>query len=290
MALTVAMSWIAPLGPRPAAAVETVTPELIQVIDTSLLSPPIPDPSGIAFLPSGNLLVSDAEVEEIPSLYEGRNVFEITTAGELVDSFRTTRYSDEPAGLAVRQKRVYVSDDDHDRVFLVRPGLDGTYGTRDDKVRSFSTRPFGSTDPEGVALAEGFLFVADGRGTEVYRVARGRNGVFDGVPPFGDDRVRSFDTAGLDLLDPEGIEYNADGGTLFIVSKARGGNVIETTLRGRLLTVIDLSALDIRAAAGLAFGPGSTDPSVHHLYIAARGRDNAIDPSENDGKIYEISF
>jgi len=70
----------------------------------------------------------------------------------------------------------------------------------------------------------------------------------------------------------------------------RGGSVVETTLRGRLLTVIDLSGLDIRSPAGLAFGPGSTDPSVDHLYIAARGRDNSIDPSENDGKIYEISF
>lgn len=267
-----------------------VTPELVQVIDTSQLSPPIPDPSGLAFLPSGNLLVSDGEVEEIPSLYEGKNVFEITTAGELVDSFETTRFSDEPAGLAVHEKTVFISDDNADMVFRVRPGSDGSYGTKDDKVRSFSTRPFGSDDPEGIAFGAGVLFIADGRDAEVYRVSRGRNGVFDGVPPIGDDRVRHFDTAELDQPDPEGIEFNADSGTLFIVSNLRNSSIVETTIRGRLLTVIDLSALDIRSPAGLAYGPGSTDPSVNDLYIADRGRDNNSDPPENDGKIFEISF
>lgn len=221
VALTLAMSWITTVNPRPAAAVETVTPELIQVIDTSQLSPPIPDPSGLAFLSSGNLLVSDGEVEEIPSLYEGKNVFEITAAGDLVDSFKTTRFSDEPAGLAVDRKWVCVSDDDKDMVFLVRPRGDRRYGTRDDKVRSFSTRPFGSYDPEGLAFGKGAVFVIDGKGAEVYRVSRGRNGVFDGVPPLGDDRVRHFDTAELGQPDPEGIEFNADTGTLFIVSNLR---------------------------------------------------------------------
>ena len=267
-----------------------VTPELVQVIDTSQLSPPIPDPSDLDFLSSGNLLVSDGEVEEIPSLYEGKNVFEITTAGELADSFTTTRFSDEPAGLAVRENTVFISDDDADMVFRVRPGPDGSWGTKDDRVSSFSTRPFGSNDPEGLALGGGALFIVDGEDAEVYRVSRGRNRVFDGVPPIGDGRVRHFDTTELDQPDPEDIEFNADSGTLFIVSNMGDSSIVETTIRGRLLTVIDLSALDIRSSAGLAYGPGSADPSVDDLYIADRGRDNGGDPSENDGKVFEISF
>jgi len=286
----VAMSWIATTPRRPAAAAETVTPTLIQTIDTSQLSPPIPDPSGLAFLPSGNLLVADAEVDEIPSLYKGKNVFEVTTAGELVDSFRTTRFSTEPAGLAVIDGRVGVSDDDGDRVFLVGPGPDRRYGTKDDRVRSFSTSPFGSNDPEGLAYGGGAFFIADGKGAEVYRVTRGPNAVFDGVPPIGDDTVSHFDTAELGQPDPEGIEFNADTGTLFIVSNAKDSNIIETTIQGRLLTTIDLSAIGVHSPAGLAFGPGSADPRISSLYIADRGRDNSTDPSENDGRIFEISF
>jgi uncharacterized protein YjiK len=270
--------------------VETVTPVLVQVIDTSQLSPPIPDPSDLDFLPSGNMLVSDGEVEEIPSLYEGKNVFEVTTAGELVDSFTTTGFSDEPAGLAVREETLFISDDDADAVFKVRTGPDGSWGTKDDRVSSFSTRPFGNNDPEGLAFGADVLFITDGRDAEVYVVSRGRNRVFDGVPPIGDDRVKHFDTAVLDQPDPEDIEFNADSGTLFIVSNEGDSSIVETTLSGGLLTVIDLSALDIRSPAGLAYGPGSADPSVNDLYIADRGRDNGGDPTENDGKVFEISF
>lgn len=288
--LAVAVSLTVPLHADPATAVDIVTPQLIQIIDTSQLSPPSPDPSGLAFTTSGTLLIADGEVEELSSLYRGRNVFEITTAGELVDTFRTTRYSDEPVGLAMKKKTLFISDDDKDMVFRLRPGRDGRFGTKDDKVSSFSTRTFRSNDPEGIALGKGDLFITDGRDAEVYRVDRGRNGVFDGAPPVGDDRVTHFDVAQFGQLDPEGIEFNRESGTLFIVSNQRNSNVIETTLRGVLVREIDCSAIGMRSPAGLAYGPRSTDPSVNSLYIADRGRDNGGDPLENDGKIYEIAF
>jgi len=290
VAAPLAVSWVVPLGTTPAAAQEVVTPELIQVIDTSQLSPPSPDPSGLAVTPSGTLLFTDGEVEELPTLYRGRNAFEITTSGTLVDSFRTTRFSDEPVGVAVKRRTVFISDDDKDMVFRLRPGPDGRYGTRDDKVTSFRTRPFGSTDPEGLAFGMGALFIADGRDATVYRVGRGRNGVFDGVAPEGDDRVRSFGVSAFGQLDPEGIEFNPETGTLFVVSNQRGSNAIEVTTGGDLVREIDLSTIGIRSPAGLAYGPRRTDPSRYSLYVADRGRDNGGDPLENDGKIYELAL
>ena len=286
------LSAVPPLQAQPAGPVETVIPQLVQIIDTSRFSPPSPDPSGIAFLPSGDLLISDGEVEEIREWFEGANVFEATTASELVDAFDVTTFTSEPAGAAVnpRNGTLFLSDDDADRVFRIHPGRDGEFGTRDDRVTSFYTGAFGSTDPEGLAFGEGALFVADGIGAEVYRVSRGRNGVFDGVPPVGDDRVRHFDTSAIGQPDVEGIEFNPDAGTLYIVSTPNGSNIAETTTTGDLLRVIDVSFLHIKHPAGLAYGPGSASPAVDDLYIAARGVDNATDPTENDGKIYEISF
>lgn len=283
------MSCIAPL-PEPAAAAEIVTPRLVQVIDTSRLSPPIPDPADLAFIASGDLLVADSEVEEMSSLYQGRNIFRLTTSGDLVDSFKTTRHSNEPAGMTTKRRTIFISDDDKDMVFVVRPGRDHRYGTRDDKVRSFRTSPFGCNDPEGIAIGGGFLFIADGKGTEVFRLSPGRNGVFDGVQPEGDDRVRHFDTSRLDQPDPEGIEYNRAQRSLFIVSNWRSSDVVETTITGELLRVIDLAGLGMRSPAGLAYGPGSADPSVASLYIADRGIDNDGIGDENDGRIFEISF
>lgn len=291
VAIAVGMvSWSLVFQAGPAAAGETVTPELVQVIDTSGFSTPIPDPTGLDFSSSGRLLVADSEVEEIPALFEGRNVFEVTTGGALVGGFKTTRFSDEPVGLARKGRTLFLCDDNTDEVFTVRPGRDRRYGTRDDKVTSFNTRAFGSRDPEGIAFGARKLFVLDGMDAEVYRLSPGRNRVFDGVRPRGDDRVKHFDVAGAGLEEPEGIGFDRGSTTLFIVSPRRGSDIIQTTMRGQVLTVIDGSALNIRSAAGVAFGPRSSDPSLDSLYIADRGVDNQTDPQENDGKIYEIAF
>lgn len=282
------LSVLAAMSPA-TAVVPTVTADLTQIIDTSTFSPPSPDPSGLSFLPGGKLLVSDAEVEETP-LYARKNVFRITTGGELLSSFRTTRYTSEPAGLEATRKQLIVCDDKQDRVFFVRRGEDGRYGTKDDKVRSFGTRRFGSRDPEGVALGGGYLFIADDNRATVFRLSPGHNGIFDGVAPGGDDRVRQFDAAAVGQPHPQGIEYRASSGTLFLVSRLQDSPVSETTTRGRLVSTIETSGLGLYWPAGLAWGPSSSDPDVNHLYIADRGVDNATDPEENDGRIFEISF
>jgi hypothetical protein len=102
-ALTALTIVLGPLMPSPAMATAwtrsslTGSPSLVRVIDTSILSPPIPDPSGIEYLPaSGSLLVADAEVEEAP--LAGVNVFRATTGGVLLATSSTTAFSNEPTG------------------------------------------------------------------------------------------------------------------------------------------------------------------------------------------------
>lgn len=288
LALTAAVTWIAALAPTASSGV--VAPAtLIQTIDTSAWSPPSPDPSGLAVLPNGKLLMSDGEVEESP-WFEGKNVFRFGTDGDLLSTFRTTRFSNEPAGLEVTKKQLIVSDDDKDRIFFVRKGKDHRWGTRDDKVRSFKTRPFGSRDPEGIALGGGFLFISDGATAEVVRLKPGRNGIFDGVAPAGDDRVRGFDAEALGQSNPEGIEYRPSSGTLFLVSNRVNSDITECTIKGELVETYDTDGFGLHSPAGLAWGPASTDPNARHLWISDRGVDNTADPDENDGRLFEIAL
>lgn len=283
------LSFIELPPPPPANDVAT----LVRTIHTSGFSPPSPDPSGIAYLGStGRLLISDGEVDEMP-IYQGANMFDLALQGNLGGTFTTLPYSDEPAGLAFNPDNLhlYISDDTSPRVYELNPGADALYGTADDRATSFRTSPFGSADPEGVAYdtVTGALFIADGVNSEVYRVAPGANGTFDGVPPTGDDQATSFDTAIFGITDPEGIEYDLLNDALYVVGKPPTA-VAHVTTGGTLMRIIDISAANARKPAGLALGPGSVDSLATSLYIADRGIDNDTNPQENDGKVYELSL
>lgn len=290
LSLALAASLLATVGALPASAEPVVQATLVQTIDTSAFDPPSPDPSGLDFLPSGRLLMSDGEVDETPH-WRKKNVFTITTDGDLVGTFKTTRFSTEPAGLEVTKKQLYVADDVQDKIFVVKRGKDHRYGTRDDLVRSFGTVRLGCRDPEGVALGGRFLFIAsgsDGAVPSVCRLSPGRNGRFDGTGARGDDRVIRFKTTRVGQPDPEGIAYCPATKTLFLVSSLRNSPISETTRKGRLVRTIETDGLGMRSPAGLAWGPGST--GGNHLWVADRRVDNVVDPNENDGMIFEISF
>lgn len=262
---------------------------LVQIIDSSQFDPPSPDPSGVAFLSDkGHLVVSDAEVEEM-SLFEGANIFEVSTSGALNRAFGIVTFSNEPTGVAYAPQgnRLFFADDQSDIVFELAAGLDGNFGTEDDGLTWFGTRAFDSHDPEGVAY-EGLanrLFITDGVNAEIYEVRAGPNGLFDGV----DDQISHFDTERLGVLDPEGIEFNPDTGNLYIVGKPEE-IVAEVTTTGELVAAIDISAANPRKPAGLAYGRRSDNPDEMSLYVTERGVDNDSDPDENDGKIYEFGL
>jgi uncharacterized protein YjiK len=276
------------------AAPSVIQPVLVHTVLTSNFSSPSPDPSGITYNPKdGTLIISDGEVEEMPNLYAGINVFFITLSGQLLDGFTTTPmpiYSNEPAGLAYNPSNghLFLSDDHALKVFDDDPGVDGRFNTGDDVIRSFSTASFGNSDPEGLAYDSWHnrLILTSGDGEEVYVVDPGPNGIFEAT---GDDIVTSFDTTALGLRDPESVEFNTDNGNLFVLS-ALSNRIAETTASGEVLRYIDISGLDGLFEAGLAYAPGSNHPTEKHLYIVARGIDNGQDPNENDGTMYEISF
>lgn len=263
---------------------------LVNIIDGSAWSPPNPDSSGLEYLIAENrLMVSDSEVEEMPPYYVGVNVFETTNTGSLVKTCDTTDFSVEPSGAAANpaNNHRFFADDNQRRIFEVNPGPDGEYCTSDDSVTFISTSSFNDDDPEGVAYGDGRLFVTDGVGMEVNVIHWGNNGIFDGLPPAGDDTWTHFDTSVLGLRDPEGIGYHWERGTLFMISRT-DPVIVETTITGQLLNVYDIDPLNIYSPAGVGIGPGSTNSSIMNVYISDRGVDNNQDPNENDGKIYEV--
>lgn len=295
-------------GPRRGQIVEvSLTPATLQdlpaavpaawsrTIRTSQWSPPSPDPTGIAYLAgSGRMLVSDSEVDEMQRYFTGMNLFETATSGTVVRTHNAMLFTNEPADVTVNPNNghLFFADDNQDTIFEVNLGADRVLGTADDSRTSFSTRSFNSFDPEGLAFGQGKLFVSDGGGAEVYIIDPGPNQRFDGAVPVGDDRVTHFDTASLNQPVPEGIAYNADKGTLYLVSNHRNANtyVTETTTAGRVVRVIDFSAVKPLAPSGLAYAPSSKNALVKSLYITDRRVDNDADPTENDGTIYEISL
>jgi uncharacterized protein YjiK len=273
---------------------------LVNTIDTSKASwnPSSPDPAGITYRPDVNrLLIVDSDVDEGHPDFAGKNVFQSSLRGNLVATCNTLAYSAEPTGAAFNpsNRHFFVADDNFDNIFEITLGADGIYCTADDRVATLSlrvllNRPDG-VDPEGLAYGANRLFVADGIDREVYIVNLGANGVIGGTGTNADTVAGHFDVQRLGVTEPEGIEYNPDNNTLLIVStKVVEKFVKETTLSGTLVTTYNLSFLGLVRRSGLALAPGSEDPGAKNLYIASRGVDNAENPRENDGKVYEIAL
>jgi hypothetical protein len=293
----VELSTAGPL-PRPPRALTDVG-ILVKKTETSQFSPPSPDPAGITYMSNTNtLMISDSEVDEV-DIWEGKNLFETTLAGELVATYTThPQFSDEPTDVAHNpaNNHLFISDDTGTRaIYELNPGPDDLYNTGDDIITSFETEPYGSTDSEGVSFNtwDDRLFFTDGLNGEFYEIDPGSNGIFDGHPSEGGDDVLTtqFDTNQYGIEDPEGSAFNFHSGNVFFL----GGNelIAEVTLAGDLVRTIDISGIDSPVAdrlAGIVYAPASTNPALYHLYVVARGEDNGSNPDENDGVLYEISY
>src|SRR5688572_25106870 len=271
---------------------------LVHIIDTSnaAWTPSSPDPSGIDYWPLTNrLLLSDSEIEEMANYFMGKNVYQTTTGGTLTDTCLTTSFSREPTGVAINpnNNHIFFSDDSttNDKIYEVNIGGDGIYCTADDTVTSTGVgNLYGATDAEDVAYGNNTLYIAGGVNAEVYRVPLGANGVLGG----GDDGAMThFDTASLGFNDLEGIGYNADNGTLFIIStKGTERYMGETTTSGTLLRAYDLALMGSSAnlRSDVTYAPGSQNAAIKNIYIVSRGVDNNSNRNENDGKVWEISI
>ena len=280
------------LEPMAAAALTPQPSVLVQTIDTSLFVPPMPDASGITWLPgAGAFIVSDSEVEEITGAgYHDVNLWRVLPNGTATpDGTTYPAFSAEPTGVGhdPGSGAVLVSDDNADTVTFVLPGADGRYGTGDDVRDDFDVSFNADPDPEDVAYdtATGDVFVVDGVSMEVYRVARGPDGDFGTA----DDVVTGFDVEVHGARDPEGIAYDAARDTLWIVDQ-RSHAAYELAKTGELVGIVDIRSTNSVAISGIEIAPGSVRPDRRTMWLTDRGLDNNPVPTENDGKIYELSF
>jgi len=274
-------------GAQPAAAATKAS--VVRVTLTSSWPTHSPDPMGLTYdAKARKLLVSDSEVDEIPSLWKGKNLFVAKRGGRLLSTRTIKKFTREPEDLAWDGKHqvLFVTDDDLDRVFRVGRGKDKKLGTRDDVVITvLHTHRFGSFDPEGLAWRGGrkpLLIVSDSTNRRVYKIQRGRDRRFG----TRDDIVKSFGTHQYGFTTAEDVAVR--GKHLFIVS-SRQTFILETTLKGGLVKKIDISGLGITSASGITFAPG-TDGGRSRLYLTASGVDNNVDPNENDGRLFELRF
>ena len=268
---------------------------LVHIIDASnaAWNPSAPDTTGIDYWPlTGNLLIADSEVEEMPAYWQGSNVFQSTLSGALVSTCTTLPFTREPTGLAINpsNNHIFFSDDGDDLIYEVSLGGDGDYCTSDDTVTTTSVADlYGVVDAEDVAYGNNTIFVAGGSAAEVYRIPLGANGVLGG----GDDgQMTHFDTLSLGFKILEGIGYNAEDGTLLILSSAANDKYLgETTVTGTLLGAYDLAAYTgLTHREDVTLAPGSQNAAIKNLYITDRGVDNNNDRNENDGEVYEINI
>jgi hypothetical protein len=264
---------------------------------------------GANYISAGGVLTGNCTADHALTYYKGVNTYEMNSAGTVLRTSDTsncpipqtsgtacTGFTWEPTDVAASGNRVFMTDDNKDTVFVIDVGPDGDLNTADDVRTSFSTRAFNDYDPEGVGYdpTTGTLLVTSGVFNQVYRIAPGANGVFDGT----DDQVSCMDAGRLGMRDPEDVAVDPTTGTFYLSSHATDHEIAAATPNGELSDLIDTNASLPWSTApeiglgGIAIGPSSDDPNRNDLFLAARGLDNNDKtlPGGNDGKIYELKL
>lgn len=270
------------------AGAATVKATVVQKIDASKFDPPSSDTAGITYLPSsGRFLVTDCEIDEM-SFFRGVNLWEMSPSGSVARTGVTSAYSKEPTGLSYdpRDGTLYVTDDNNYAVYMVKAGPDGKLGTSDDTSTTFGTKRLGSSDPEGIAMDTdtGELFIADGAAHQVLRLRKGPDGKFGG----SDDIVARFDMGRYGLKDAEGIGYDSARHSL-VVLDTQTKTLYEIDTSGNLLRTIDISAASPKGGGDVAVAPASNGHGLSY-WVVLRGINNEGNPTENDGKVYEMTI
>lgn len=267
------------------------TGSLVRMTPTSAFSPGSPDPAGVAYLPqTGQLQLADSEVDETTGAgYNGVNMWTVSRGGVVQDTGTShPAWSSEPTGLDYEQAlgTLFVSDDARSRIHLDRPGGDGRFGTGDDIITFVNAGAHGSTDIEDpwYDATTGLLYQLDGASTQVYRIDP-----VDGVFGNGNDSVTNFDVGYLGPADFEGMTGDPARGTIYVGARTTK-QIFEITKSGALVRVISLSGVTgLKYISGLEVAPASDGSGATNFYIVDRGVDNGANPSENDGKFFEVS-
>jgi DNA-binding beta-propeller fold protein YncE len=250
-------------------------PTVVAIRDTTALGSP--DPSGLAYVRGlDTLFLCDSEVNETP-FFSTNNMFGLRTDGRLVGSHSLTGFTIEPTGLTYdpATDRLYISDDDKDKVFWVDPDNPQV------KLGEFSTQISGQTDAEDLAFdpVTGHLFICNGSYAN----------------------IREVDSAGTlvrtislpsEISDPEALVYDAAHGVFFVGGKF-SANIWCIDRSGTIIDTIDILVGYPRAGGArarvtdleLAPSSDSTDGGKLSLYVADYGGDQV-----NDGRLFEIDL
>jgi len=269
---------------------------LVRDTPTSAWTPGSPDPAGVAWVSvDDQLVVVDSEVDETTGAgWNNVNLWRTTRAGSVVGtgtlwgpSAANGGYSREPTGASFDpvSNALFVSDDSAKKIWVIKRGPDGQFGTADDLVTSISSSAFGSDDTEDPAFESttGDLFFLDGVGREIYRIDP-----VDGVFANGNDVMTHFDISHLGPSDFEGLASAPGRGTLYVGARSTK-QIFEIGLTGSLIRTISLSGITgLRYISGLEVAPSSTLSGEMHLYVVDRAIDNGANSSENDGRLFEV--
>ncbi|MGE5227586.1 MAG: Ig-like domain-containing protein [Planctomycetaceae bacterium] len=286
-----AIPVLAPATPA-LAATPVTTATLVRMIDTSKWSPASPDPSGIVYLPgSDRMQVADSEVDETTGAgYHNVNMWTLNrTTGAVVDEGTTwtpVGFSKEPTGLGYMAptNTLLISDDSKRYVWIEQAGADGRFGTTDDTRTFINAGAWGSTDTEDPEYLNGHIFYLDGKGTEIYDIGPGNDGKFG----TSDDTMSHFDIGHLGPTDWEGLSSNPFTGNLLVGARAKK-MIYELTPTGTLVQTIDASKITgMKYLSGLAYAPASNGNGWDY-WIVDRAVDNNQVPTENDGKLWEVT-
>ena len=252
-------------------------------------SKPSPDPSGITYS-GGKLVISDGEVEEIPALYKGANIFYASLTGtpDPAKAWTTMPASDEPTGISTFGNLFVISDDTGTRgIYLFDPGADGRWVSGQDPKPKFFPGGTFATDPEDLTVdsdvtKDGHIVVVSGANKEVVDYSAGPDGNFATT---GDNVVSHFDVLQYGAKDPEGIEYEPVRNTLLVLDHT-SNKIYELSRQGALLNTVTLPTGVFTKAAGMTLAPGTN--GGNNLYVVDRGVDNNTNPNENDGQVVEL--
>jgi Calx-beta domain-containing protein/hemolysin type calcium-binding protein len=251
-------------------------PTVVAIHSTTVFG--CPDPSGLAYVPSLNkLFLCDSEVNESP-FNSTTNMFALNMDGTLASSFSLTGFTIEPTGLAYDQAsdRLYISDDDADKVFWVDPDNPQL------KLGEFSAKLSGESDAEDVAFdpVTGHLFISNGSYANIREVTTTGALV----------RTISLPSA---ISDPEALCYDAANGVFFVSGKF-SSNIWVLDQNGTLLDTITLLGNYPRSSGtkakvtDMVLAPSSNpndDPNTLSLFVADYGGDQV-----NDGRLFEINL
>jgi len=230
--------------------------------------PRIGNPSGLARLASGSLLVVDAEVDETPPP-AAVNFWELEPGGRRARrALDLSAFIRQPSGLAHHAARgsLYVIDDDALRLYELDAG--------GRPVLHFDLAALGARDPEGLAFdaRREHLYVADGRGRQVLELTT------------AGALVSSFSLAEAGIEEAEGIAHDPATDHLYVVSD-RDGLLVEVTRRGELVAAHSLVELGAVRPHGLTLARAGDAPGETRFLVA-----DAMSRHHPDGRILEVAL